>query len=343
MKRCPQCGQRTANIQLAECPYCRVALVTESGGGVGTMSPEQARAVARQLLGSWKLWFVVLVFVGAAAWGVVQISQRVIDSRAKDYLRELDERATNRLAVASAQISRQVSSQIESEFQQPRVQAAIEQVAKQRVNEALTNSIWPTVDGFRQSADWARGEFASFSNNLARLDRDVKAAQRRLTQLQAQEQAQAAALAQTPAPSAPSNAPANTPVTVAPGPSGTNYQLTLANQMVSANGANYILTVFFNQVRQNLGFVNMEVGILRQSGAKIVAFGLVSAGQSQPMTMNDTQDAARFSFNIAAGDNPTVAVEVTGPTIVQLSGDDLPAALTFPVAADKLLHPTPTK
>lgn len=336
MKRCPQCGQRTTNLQLEECPYCRVKLVTEIGSPGMGLTREQAGIVVKHLLGSWKLWAVILLLVGAAAWGVVEVSQKVIDARTKEYLSELEGRASNRLATASAQISKQVSNQIESEFKTPRIQSAIEQVAKDRVNEALTNSIWPSLDAFKQSIDWANRQLALSSNDMARLDKDIKALQRKAAQAQVP-QAAPATLAQTNPPRAAS--PAVISVPAAPTtPSNGAGKLVLANQAVSQNGPNYILTMFFQQASSSIGTVSLVAGTYQQT-AKIINFGLVSQSQvqPQPMVLNDTGDAAQFSFNVAAGDTPVVAMELTGPTIVRVTSDSLAQDLTLGVAAEKLV------
>ena len=130
MKRCPQCGQRTTNLELTRCPYCEVALITETSPQGAALTSEQARLVTRQILGSWKLWAVAIVLLAGAAWGVAQISQRIIDARSNAYLSKLEETTTNRIAVSSSKISKQVSDEIEAQFKQARIQAAMEQAAK---------------------------------------------------------------------------------------------------------------------------------------------------------------------------------------------------------------------
>jgi hypothetical protein len=342
MQKCPQCGQRTTNLELAECPYCQVALVKDSGLQTGGLTREQTRAVALHLLGSWKLWAIIILLVAGAAWGVVQISQKAIDARSKEYLNTLEERTTNRLAIASAQISRQVSDQVESEFKQPRMQTAMEQAARERVNEALTTTIKPTVDGFQQWVIWANRQLAKSTNELAKLDRDIKETEYKLSQVQipqpsavpANSAATKPAVVAGSSPSTTSNAPA----------AGPSVMLTVTSQAVSMDGQNYILSIFLKPVSPNAsGPVNLMAGTLRQSGSKIINFGLVTAGQSQPMVLNDTLDAAQLNFSVAAGDSPVVAVEVTAPTIVQLSSSSLGSDLVFPVAAEKLVHQSTAK
>src|ERR1700677_3366022 len=160
IKKCPQCGQRTTDLKLAECPYCRVTLVTESGTQTTGLTREQSRAVAWHILGSWKLWAAVFLLVGAAAWGVVQISQKLIDVRSKEYLSLLNEQTSNRLAMASAQISKQVSNQIASEVKEAGIPSAIKQAAKEQVNDALTNAIWPSLDSFQRAMNRANAQLA---------------------------------------------------------------------------------------------------------------------------------------------------------------------------------------
>ena len=67
----------------------------------------------------------------------------------------------------------------------------------------------------------------------------------------------------------------------------------------------------------------MIAGTYRQT-AKILNFASVTPGQSEPAVMNDLGDAARLKFNPARSDTPVViALELTGPTIVRVSGDVL--------------------
>lgn len=334
-KRCPQCGQRTTDLKLAECPYCRVALVMESGPQTAGLTPGQARAVARQLLGSWKLWAILILLVGAAAWGVVQISQKVIDRRTKEYMSAWEEKATNRLAIASAQISKQVSNQIESEIKQSRIQSAVEQMAKEQVNEALTNSIWPSLQEFQLSMNLANRQLAKSANELAKLDKDIKAAERKAAQ------AQAAMVAPAVVATAPASVPTAAVTNAASASAGGTSKLVFASQTVSPNGPNYILTVFFKQTSSNpIGPVTLTAATLTTTLAKIVGFGLLSQEPSQPMILNDTKDAAQLSFTVTGGDAPIVAVEVTAPTIVQITGDALASDLMLPVAAEKMVLPS---
>ena len=61
-------------------------------------------------------------------------------------LSTLEQKATNHIGTAFGAIS----NQIVREFQQPRIRAAMEQIAEDRANELFTNSIWPSLEAFRQ-------------------------------------------------------------------------------------------------------------------------------------------------------------------------------------------------
>jgi hypothetical protein len=335
MKRCPQCGQRTTNLELAQCPYCRVALVTETGVPGAGLTREQAQLVARQILGSWKLWAVIIVLVAAGAWGVVQVSQRIIDARSKAYLSDLETKATNRLAVASAEIAKQVSNQIQAELRQPRVQAAMEQMARDRVSEAMSNSLWPSLEEFQRSLYRASSQLARSTNELAKLDKDIKAAETKVAEAKVPQPAAAATTAPATQPPAAAKAPV-------PSTGGTT-KLTISTQTVMQNGQNYLLTIFFKPTSQTaIGPVSLIAGTFKQT-ARIANFVLVTPGQSQPMMLNETQDAAQLQFNVAGGDAPAVAIELTAPTIVRVTGDALAEELTLPVAADKMTLPALTR
>lgn len=336
MKRCPQCGQRTTNLELARCPYCEVALVTETTPQGAALTRQQVNLVTRQILGSWKLWAVLIVLVAGAAWGVIQISQKIIDARSKAYLSAFEEKATNHLAAASAKISKQVSDEIEAQFKQARIQAAMEQVARERVNDALTNSIWPSLEAFQQSIKWANSQLAKSTNELAKLDKDIRSAERKAAQ------SQLAALSDPivtkPKPAVLTNTPASLPSPISASGTASN-KLVLASQTVTPSGQDYILTIFFKPVGNNApGQVSVVAGTFRRT-ARIINFALVTPGASQPMMLNDTGDAAQLQFTVGAGDAPAIALEVTAPTIVQVTGDALADTLTLPVAAEKMVKP----
>ncbi len=302
------------------------------------LTREQVQLLARQILGSWKLWAGVVVLVAAGAWGVVQLSEKIIDSRSKEYLNSLEEKTTNRLAVASAEISKQVSNQIRSELRQPRMQAVMEQMVKDRVNDAMSNSVWPSLEEFERSLYRASAQLSKSTNELARLDRDIKAAEQKVAVAQIPQPAP------TPAPAASNNSPSvhapAVPSNAVAAPTASTSKLTLSTQTVMQNGQNYILTVFFKPTSANaIGPVSLIAGTFKQT-AKIANFMLVTPGQSQPMLANDTQDAAQLQFTVASGDAPAVAIELTGPTIVRVTGDALAEDLTLPVAAEKMVVPS---
>ena len=340
MKRCPQCGQRTTNLELARCPYCEVALVTDNAPQGAALTREQARLVTRQLLGSWKLWAFIIVLVAGAAWGVVQISQRIIDARSNAYLSKMEESATNRLAVASSKISKQVSDEIEAQFKQTRIQAAMEQVAKDRVNEALTNSIWPSLEAFQQSIKWANSQLEKSSNELAKLDKDIKAAERKAAQTQVAARVPPAIVSNRETVVISNTAAAAPLPNPIPAPSSGAGKLTVASQTVTPSGQDYILTIFFKPVGNNaLGTVGLVAGTFKRT-ARIVNFALVTPGAAQPMALNDVGDAAQLQFTVAAGDMPAVILELSAPTIVRVTSDALSDDLTLPVAAEKMALPS---
>jgi hypothetical protein len=291
-----------------ECPDCDVPLMSDSTAKP-TLTPAQLKSLANQVLGSWKFWAGVTMLVGLAAWGVIATAERFIDLRAKSYLNTLEQQATNHIGVVAGQIS----NQIVREFQQPRIRAAMEQVAEDRANELFTNSVWPSLQAFRQNLDAVGAQFAQSTNNIAALDREIAAARRKIATIP------------------PSAAAA------APNPAETTPKLTLVDQQVSRNGANYILSLFFKATgSQPVGTVQLIAGTYRQT-AKILNFGSVTPGQTAPAVMNDVGDASKLTFTPPQSNTPiVVALEVNGPTIVRVSGDVLEGDLTVPIAADNL-------
>ncbi len=275
------------------------------------LTPDQLSIIAKLILGSWKFWAGVAMVVALAAWGVVEVAERLIDQRATNYLNTLEQQATNHIGVASGQIS----NQIVREFQQPRIRAAMEQIASDRANDIFTNSIWPSLEAFRQSINEANAQLAKATNDLAALAKDVKAAQRKAT-----------------------------PTSTASSGLDAASKLTLVDQAVARNGSNYILSLFFKaNGSQPVGNVELIAGTYRQT-ARILNFAAVTPGQSKPAVMNDVGDAAQLKFTPLRSDAPIViALELTAPTIVRVSGDELEGDLTIPVATDKLPVPTAAK
>ncbi len=245
--------------------------------------------------------------VGLAAWGVIALAERFIDLRAANYLNTLEQQATNHIGYVAGQIS----NEIDREFQQPRIKAAMQQIAEDRANELFTNSIWPSLEAFRHGLNDADAELTQSTNDLAALAREIRAARRKISP--------------APAAAAATNSPDATP------------KLTLVDQQVSKRGVNYILSLFFKATgNQPIGTVELIAGTYRQT-AKILNFGTVTPGQTEPAVMNNLGDASRLKFTPPRSDAPiVVALEVNGPTIVRVSGDALEGDLTVPIAAENL-------
>ncbi len=319
-RRCPRCGKRPIDPQLRECPDCLVLFSSDSGPGPA-LTPEQLRLLAGLVLTSWKFWMLVAVMVGASAWGISQVAERMIDLRAQAYLNSLEQRATNHIAFASAQISNQIAL----ELRQPRIRSMIELAAIQNAKGLLTNSIWPGVTEFQNGVDQANARLARASNNLARLEEEVRAAQI------------LAADATNVAPPVVATEPATVPAPVVP---ATPAKLILVDRNVTRSGSGYLLTLSFKASNNTpIGAVDLVAGTFRQT-AKILNFACVGSGSSDPAVMNETGDAARLRFTISGSEPPLLALELSAATIVKLTGDALQQELTVPVAADRLQLPT---
>ena len=171
-RRCPECGKRPTDRLLVQCPDCKIPFVHESAPSTA-FTPEQLRAVARHILKSWKFWTGLAVLVVSASWAGIEIVQRMLDARAGDYLRQLDQKTTSQMALAQQQLSNQIAL----ELKQPRIKAAIEQIANETANDLFTNTIGPSLASFQQQMDLAGLQFAKTSNQLAKLSQDVRAAQ----------------------------------------------------------------------------------------------------------------------------------------------------------------------
>lgn len=310
IKQCPRCGKKTTDRLIVQCPECDVPLIHDFEPR-SPLTPDQLRLIAKLILGSWKFWAGVAMVVALAAWGVIEVAEQIIERRTTDYLDTLEQQATNHIRVVYGQLS----NQIVREFQQPRIRATMEQIANEHFDDILTNSIWPSLEAFRQSLNEANAQLAKSTNDLAALAKEVKLAQRKVT-------------------------PKSTAVVATDEAS----KLTLVDQAVARNGSNYILSLFFKATgSQVIGVVDLIAGTYRQT-ARILNFASVTPGQSEPAVMNDLGDAARLKFTPPRGDAPIViALELTAPTIVRVSGDVLDGDLTVPVAADKLSAPTASK
>ena len=297
-----------------------------------TLTSEQLQLLAAQVFGSWKFWAACLLVVGLAAWAIVAVADRVIDTRAKAYMSTLEQNSTNRIRAAVGQIS----NQIVAEFRQPRIQLAIEEAARQRANEIITNGVRPSLESLLDQMDAASSQLSRSSNLIAQLERDALAAQKRIP---------------TPVPTAPeqTQTTSNPPVTSAPTPKTApvannnpsddgSLKLSVASQSIVPAGNNYFLTVMFRPNSSSAsGVVTMDVGTFNHS-ATVVNFSAV--GSPADPIFNPTGDAARLQFNVTPGVTPTVVVELSGPTIVRLSSDALVSDVTIPIAADKMALPT---
>jgi hypothetical protein len=331
-RRCPQCGRKAHDRLLVQCPDCRVPFVLEEQPASSTLTPEQIRLLAAQVFGSWKFWAVLLVVVAGAAWAIVAVADRVIDARAKTYLSTLEQQATNHIGSAFAQFSNQLAV----EFRQPRIQNAIEQVARQRAAEIITNGVRPSLESFLDAMDAASSQLAQSSNRIAQLERDALAAQKRIPP------PEPAALVEVQASNPPvATAPAPKPTVAAnsnPAPDDNTLKLTLASQSIVPAGSNYFLTLMFKPNNNSAnGLVTMDVGTFNHT-ATIESFSAV--GSTAEPVFNPTADAARLQFNVTSGSTATVVVVLSAPTIVRVSSDALVSDVTIPVAADKMQIPS---
>lgn len=332
-RHCPQCGRKAHDRLLVQCPDCHVSFVLDEQPAPTTLTPEHLQLLAAQVFGSWKFWAALLVVVGLAAWAIVTVADRVIDSRARAYMSTLEQNSTNRIRATVGQIS----NQIVAEFRQPRIQLAIEEAARQRANEIITNGVRPSLESLLDQMDAAAGQLLRSSNLLAQLERDALAAQKRIP---------------TPAPAAPVEAQTTTnpPVASTPAPKTTpaasnnpapddgSLKLNLASQNITPAGNHYFVTLMFKPNSSTAsGLVTMDVGTFNHT-ATVVNFSAV--GSPADPIFNATGDAARLQFNVTPGLTPTVVVELSAPTIVRLSSDALVSDITIPIAWDKATLPT---
>ena len=99
------------------------------------------------MVGSWKLWAVVVflaALAGGVSYGILRYQARADHEQVK--------RDTDRiLAEASRNFSRQVSNQIAAQFEQPAIRATVDQVMAEKSAELFTNTIWPSLQAFRDS------------------------------------------------------------------------------------------------------------------------------------------------------------------------------------------------
>jgi hypothetical protein len=299
-KRCPRCGKKPADVRLVQCPDCLVAFEYEPARTTG-LTPLQAAAVTKQVLGSWKLWLTVVALVGGTTAGMVEF----VNVRTQ----EIREEAARTQQVNAQALEDRISNQIALEFQQPRVEAAIERVAEQKAGEMLTNAVWASLEQFREKLKKANDQLAGTTNDLAKLSNDVHAAQLALAQM---------------TPTGPDN-PA---------------LLTLVDKTVTRDGTNYDLTLFFRPTNgKPVGTVELMAGTYRQT-ARILDFTARNVDQSDPASMNDAGDAARLKFTVTHVDSPVVVeLALSAPTIVKIVGDELAEDLTLPVAADQMQLP----
>ena len=322
-KRCPNCGRRPHDRLLVQCPDCRVAFVQEEPAYDG-LTPEQLRLVARQIFKSWKFWAVLVGLVGAAAWGVVTVADRIIDLRSREYLSTLGQQATNQIGRAFGQISNQISL----EFKQPKIKATVEQVARERASDIFTNAVRPSLEAFQDALDLANAQLAHSSNVVAELEKAALAAQRKIP---------------PPAPLAPVVQVMPVPKILPAVAADSTAKLVLANRTVTQSGTGYILTLFFRATNNPPGgAVDLVAGTYKQT-AQILNFASMTSAPTAPSTLNATGDVARLRFTVSDRESPTLVLELTAPTIVRLVSESLDTDLTIPVAADKMQLPSVNK
>jgi hypothetical protein len=322
LKRCPQCGKRPYDQRLEACPECRVPYAYEylsesAPQAEPSLTSDLLQAMGRQILSSWMFWAGLLLVVAVASWGVIKFANGSLDRRTAVYLGTLDDKSNQRLKLAydriSQDLSRQMSNQVASEFQSAHVRALVEKVAHDRAQEMLTNSLWPSLEAFRKKLELADAQFANATNELARLSRGMREAQRTAAQM---------------------------PLPADSGPT----LISLVSQSVSRDGSNYILNLIFAAPNgKPLGLINPVAGTYERT-AKILNFSAPGAPQSEEPVMNDFGDAAQLKFTATGGDLPIlIELVLSGPTIVKLTSDALDHELILPVATSRKQPPAGEK
>jgi glutaredoxin 2 len=303
-KRCPRCGKRPLDARLVQCPDCRVPFEYEAAP-VPTLTPAQLAAVTKHVLGSWKLWLVLVAVVGAAIAGAVEF----INVKAQAAREEAGREAQADADLSAAKIAEGISNQIVAQFQQPRIQSAIERVVTEKAGDILTNAVWASLDQFREKLQAANDQLAKTTNDLAVLSNNVHQAQLAAAQM-------AGAVSDDPA------------------------LLTLVDRNVTRDGTNYDLTMFFRSTKNKpVGMVELTAGTYRQT-AKIVNFTARNVDQVDPPIMNDIGDAAKLKFTVSHADAQVVVdLTLSAPTLVKVVGDELAEELTLPVAIDQMQLP----
>jgi hypothetical protein len=323
-RRCPRCGRKAHDRLLVQCPDCRVPFVFDDQQNSG-LTPEQLSLIAQQIFGSWKFWLAVVAIVGAAAWGIVVVADRVIDYRAKKYMTELNQKTTNHLGAVFGQISNQIAM----EFRSPKLKATVEQIAREKAIDLFTTGVQPSLEAFQDALDRANGQLIRSSNALVELENETLAAERRIP-------APAPAPAPTPAAVVPTASAPAAPKPVPVAPTDTLAKMLLVNRIVTPTPSGYLLTLFFNVTNGvTSGTVDIAAGTYKQS-AKIANFAAMSSIPSPPPVISAMGDVARLTFSITSRETPQLVLEVSGPTIVRFVSDSLDGDLTIPIAAEKM-------
>jgi hypothetical protein len=304
-KRCPRCGKRPLDVRLVQCPDCRVPFEYESAVVAG-LTPAQLATVTKQVLGSWKLWLALILFIGLVAAGVVE----VINVKAQQLREEAAQKAQVDSDALAAKIADGISNQIAAQFEQPRIQDTIQRVATQKAGDILTNAVWASLDEFRGKLQTANDQLTRTTNDLAVLSNNVHQAQLAVAQMTG---------------------------TMSDDPT----LLTLVDKNVAKDGTNYDLTMFFRPTSSKpVGTVELMAGTYRQT-ARIVNFTARNVDQTEAPVMNDIGDAAKLKFTVSHVADAPVVVELTlsAPTLVKVVGDQLAEELTLPVAVDQMQLP----
>jgi hypothetical protein len=321
IRKCSKCGRQAHDALLVQCPDCRVPFVTAQGGAP-ELSSEQLSAVVTQVFGSWKFWAILAVLISLSAWAVVKVSDRVIEARSKEFLREAQERNASQMSTALSV----VSNQIAGELRQPRIHAAIEQAARDQARELFTNDVVPSVAAFHDALEAANAELARATNSISALMAASSNSQRRLAELASNANLALALQTNQGAPS-----------TTAPNAGNVKaLKLSLANRSITQTPNSYVLTLFFrNTGGASGGSVEMVAGTYKQT-ARIIAFSSMTSPTKNAAEINDVGDAARLVFDVAENESPALSIEFSGPTIVRFVSESFDNDLIIPVAADKI-------
>ena len=154
---------------LVQCDRCKVPFVDEASLKI-SLSADELRHVAGDILRSWKFWVPLCVGMLAAAWLALQIVDYLTGRKVQDVIGNIQTSVSNSLVEANTMMTNDIAQR----FKEPHIQNLMENVASAQAQKIITDQIAPIVDSFKKTTQEHLEEIKETKQRVLSLETELK-------------------------------------------------------------------------------------------------------------------------------------------------------------------------